>query len=503
MRTMRRLPLRMTGRCGYALATLVAVVLWQGCSIACATNPATGQRQFNLMSEAQELQIGQESDLQVRKEMGVYEDPELQRYVESVGMRMASSSQRPNLPWHFTVVDSPAVNAFALPGGYIYITRGILVYLNDESQMAGVLGHEIGHVTARHAAQQYSKATAAQLGLGLGAIFSPAARAAGGLAQGGLGLLFLKHGRDDELQADRLGAEYEAKNGWDPEGVQNMLRTLARIEEQSDRRGTPNYLLTHPTSADRVQKIEETVATLRAAPRGAAEAESSKTNRTEYLRRIDGLVYGDNPRDGIVRGDELLHPDLRFAIRFPSGWTVDNSKDQVVAKAPNTQAYMLLALVQQPSGTSIQDLALNDMRRAGFQAVQGGETDINGLRAFVGTFQGSLQNLGAITLRVGYVPIDRNIFRIVGLAPPQVFDQVDRDFTSSVRSFRQLSRAEAESIRPNRVDLYTVRAGDTWASIAEGAGHNLLPAAKLALINGASIEERPRPGDRIKIIVAT
>jgi predicted Zn-dependent protease len=482
-----------------ALATTLAGVMTL--LPACATNPATGQRQFNLMSEAQEIQLGQESDQQVRREMGVYEDPALQQYVESVGMRMAQTSQRPNLPWHFTVVDSPAVNAFALPGGYIYITRGILAYLNDESQLAGVLGHEIGHVTARHAAQQYSKTTAAQLGLGLGSIFSPYARAAGGLAQSGLGLLFLKYSRDDELQADHLGAEYTAKNGWDPEGVQNMLRTLTRIEEQSDRRGTPNYLATHPASADRVQKIDETVATLRT----GANAEAFKTNRPEYLKRVDGLVWGDNPRDGILRGTEFLHPDMRFAIKFPSGWNVDNSKEQVVAKAPGANAYMLLGLVQQAQAGSrnIQDLALNDMRRVGFQATQGGETDINGLRAFVGTFQGSLQGLGTVVARVAYVPLDRNIFRIVGLAPPDVFDQTQQEFSNSLRSFRQLSRAEAENIRPNRVDLYTVRAGDTWQSIAEGPGHGLLPAAKLALINSFSINEQPRPGDRIKIVVTT
>jgi predicted Zn-dependent protease len=465
----------------------------------CATNPATGQRQFNLMSEAQELQLGQESDVQIRQEMGVYDDPELQRYVESIGLRMAQSSQRPNLPWRFTVIDSPAVNAFALPGGYIYITRGILAYLNDESQVAGVLGHEIGHVTARHAAQQYSKATAAQLGLGLGAIFSPYARAGAGLASGGLQLLFLKHGREDELQADRLGAEYEAKNGWDPEGIQNMLRTLARIDEQSDRRGTPNYLATHPASADRVQRIEETVATLKSAP----GADQTRSNRAEYLRRVDGLVFGDNPREGMVRGNEFVHPNLRFGIKFPNGWTVDNGKDQVTAKAPNTQAYVLLGLVQQPTGTSIQDLGLYDMRRLGFQVVQGGETDINGLRAFVGTFEGQLQNFGPITLRVGYIPVDRNIFRIVGLAPARLFDQVEREFTSTVRSFRSLSRSEAESIRPNRIDLYTVRPNDTWASIAEGPGRGLLPAARLALINGVSVEEHPRPGDRVKIVVTT
>src|ERR1043165_7944602 len=160
---------------------------------ACATNPATGQRQFNLMSEAQELQIGQESDVQIRQEMGVYDDPELQRYVESIGLRMAQTSQRPNLPWRFTVIDSAAVNAFALPGGYIYITRGILAYLNDESQMAGVLGHEIGHVTARHAASQYSKSTLSQIGLIGAAIFAPGGQAIAQAGGTGLGLLLLKN----------------------------------------------------------------------------------------------------------------------------------------------------------------------------------------------------------------------------------------------------------------------------------------------------------------------
>src|SRR5262249_22589741 len=156
--------------------------------------------------------------------------------------------------------------------------------------------------------------------------------------------------------------------------------------------------------------------------------EKSKTNRAEYLRRIDGLVFGDNPREGVLRANEFLHPNLRFAIHLPKGWNVDNGKDQVLAKAPNVQAYVLLGLVQHPSGTSIQDLGLYDMRRLGFQAVQGGETDINGLRAFVGTFQGTLQNLGPVTLRVGYIPIDRNIFRIVGLAPARTFDQVEGEF---------------------------------------------------------------------------
>ncbi|RPI49748.1 MAG: hypothetical protein EHM55_23040 [Acidobacteria bacterium] len=188
------------------LPALLAAVLIS----ACAINPVTGKRELSFMSEAQEISVGRELDAQVRQEMGLYEDEDLQRYVQDLGMRLASRSQRPNLPWSFAVVDSPAVNAFALPGGFIYITRGILPYLDNEAQLVGVLGHEIGHVTARHSAQQYTRGMGASLGVLVGSIFVPEVRPFADLAEGGLGVLFLKFSRDDELQADALGAEYTA-----------------------------------------------------------------------------------------------------------------------------------------------------------------------------------------------------------------------------------------------------------------------------------------------------
>jgi predicted Zn-dependent protease len=467
---------------------------------ACAKNPVTGERQFNLMSEAQEIQIGQQMDPEVRKEMGIYEDRELTQYVESVALPLAKNSQRPDLPWHFSIVDSPAVNAFALPGGYIYVTRGLLAYLNDESELAGVLGHEIGHVTARHAAQHYSKSTGASLGLAITSIFVPAARPFGDLAGSGLGLLFLKYGRDDELQADRLGAQYAAQNGWDPNGVQDMLRTLGRIDANAtDRRGVPNYLSTHPAPTDRVEKIQEEVATLRA----SAGDRQFKVDRADYLRRIDGLIFGENPREGVVRRNEFLHPDLRFAIRFPDGWEINNGKEQIVVKQPGANIFMLLDVVQQPTGSSLQDVAINDMRRAGFRAVQGGDTTVSGLRAFVGTFQGSLQGLGQVGARVAYVPVGRTLFRIAGIAQPDQFTRVEQEFTSSLRSFRELSQREASDVRPNRIDLYTVRAGETWQSIAEGPGGGNVTASTLAILNSFSPNEQPQQGDRIKIVVST
>src|SRR5687767_1101037 len=207
------------------------------------------------MSEAEEIALGRQSDAEIRQQMGVYPDANLQRYVDRIGQRLAQQSFRQNLKWNFTVVDEPAVNAFALPGGYIYVTRGILPFLNDETQLAGVLGHEIGHVTARHSAQQYTKATSAGLGLTLLSIFVPETRPLQGMAETALGVLFLKHGRDDEVQADRLGVDYTAKTGWNPAGVGGMLRPPARSNRAGvSRRGVPNWLSTHPAPADRVQK---------------------------------------------------------------------------------------------------------------------------------------------------------------------------------------------------------------------------------------------------------
>jgi predicted Zn-dependent protease len=460
----------------------------------CATNPATGQREFSLMSEAQEIQIGQQYDAEIRKQMGVYNDAELQQYVERIGQRLAQASERPQLPWHFTIVDEPAINAFALPGGYIYLTRGIMPYLGDEAELAGVLGHEIGHVTARHAAQAYTQATSAGLGLTLLSIFVPETRPLQGAAETALGLLFLKHGRDDELQADRLGVRYAAAGGWNPRGVPDMLRTLARLDEaDGSRRGVPNWLATHPQPADRVEEIQ---AAVEAVPAG-----NLAVNREEYLRRVDGVVFGDSPEEGIVRGNEFLHSALRFALAFPRQWEVTNMPEQVVAKAPGTEAYVLLQLVSQPHGT-LESIARTTMTNAGFQQVDGGRRSINGLDAHVGTYQGTMQNLGRVTMRAAFIAHEDNVYLLAGFAPQNGFAQAESQLSASILSFRPLSRAQAAAIRPNRIDLYVVRAGDTWQSLAARAGEGTIKPSTLAIMNESAPEQPPRPGERIKVVVA-
>lgn len=462
---------------------------------ACATNPVTGRRQLTLMSEAQEISIAQEADPQIKEEMGVYNDPALQDYVSEIGHRMAKISERPQLPWRFTVVDVPAVNAFAVPGGGIYITRGIMPFLDSEAELAGVIGHEIGHVTARHSAQQYTRQVTGQIGLLALGIFVPAARPFGEVSGQALGALFLKYGRDHELQADELGARYESTVGWDPAGVPAFLSTLGRLDEAAgDRRGVPNWLSTHPDPLSRVKDIQPTVAQLKAAGTDLA------TNRDALMRRIDGMLYGDNPEQGLARGSAFLHPGLRFRIDFPDQWEIANSPQEVVAKAPGADIFMILQLVERPQGRNIQEIALQSMGEAGFRASQGERASINGLDGFVGVYQGQIEGLGAVVTRAAHIMYDGKVYVVAGLVPAGAFQQADRAFLASIRSFRRLSAAEAEDIRPDRVDLYVVRGGDTWQSIAERSGGAVKPAT-LAIMNNAQPGSPPQPGTRIKIVV--
>ena len=471
---------------------------------ACATNPVTGQREFVLMSEAQELALGQQADGEIQRDMGVYDDPALQDYIHDLGLSLAAVSHRPDLPWQFTIVDSPAVNAFALPGGYIYLTRGIMAYLGDEAELAGVLGHEIGHVTARHAVQAYTRAGGAQLGLVLGQVFVPQMRSnpyglpgLGDAAGTGLGLLFLKFGRDDEVQADRLGAEYASDGGWHPQGVADMLSTLGRISEASDRRGTPNWLSTHPEPEARVVEVAPVVDELLATRDSAA----LRVNRSDYLDRLEGLLFGDNPEDGILRGNEFLHPPLRFALEFPEGWEVQNSVTVVLAKQPGQELYMLLQLAENARGSNLQRIAEEAMESAGYRLRNGGEATINGLDAFLGTYVGQADDIGEVVARVAHIRHGQEVYAFGGLGPAEAFLRVERDVNASIRSFRALSREEADGIFPNEVALYTVRSGDTWQSIAQRGGEEVVTARTLATMNGYPVNEQPRPGDRLKIVV--
>lgn len=467
------------------------LVVIAAAGMACVTNPATGRSQLNLLSEAQEIALGREADQQVRAEMGVYDDAGWQAYVSRVGLAMAKKSHRPNLPWSFVVVDASAVNAFALPGGFIYLTRGILPFLQSEAELANVLGHEIAHVTALHGASAYSKQQLTGLGLGIGRILAP--ERYGGVFGGlevALSLAFLKHGRDAEREADRLGVGYASSSGWDPAGMVGLLSTLGRLAEASgSSRGVPNFLTTHPLPEDRIAAVRDLVT--------AAQGPGARTvNAAEFTGRLPGVVWGDSREQGIVRGREFAHPILRIALRFPDGWEISNGASQVTAQpAGEAQAAVVLRVVPNASGGPAQ-VARTQMTAAGFTEVSGGDATINGLRAYVGTYRGEQE-----VVRAAFIAAGSATYLLAGVATSQAFGSVQGTFANTIESFRTMTQAEADQIQPFRVGQYTVRSGDTWTSIASSASQRPIGPATLAIMNGATAASTPPVSARIRVVV--
>src|SRR3954467_10213345 len=260
--------------------------------LSCARNPVTGKSELSLVSESQEIQMGQEASKEVAQSIGIYNDAKINDYVASIGKRIAANSERPNLPWEFHVVDDASVNAFALPGGFIYVTRGLLASINDEAELATVVGHEIGHVTNRHSVQQISKQQLAQLGLGVGSILSSDIAKFGQLASAGLSVLFLKYSRDAENQADLAGFRYALQQGYDVREMTKVMETLDRISQTSGGGKLPEWLATHPNPENRIEHIQKMLDTVKTDP------SKGRVNREQYLQLVRGITYGEDPRQG-------------------------------------------------------------------------------------------------------------------------------------------------------------------------------------------------------------
>src|SRR5467141_5286048 len=319
---------------------VVASLLVAGAvSAGCARNPATGKHELMLVSESQEIQMGQQADSQVIASIGLYPDPALQSYVQSLGTKLATTSERPNLPWTFRVVDDPAVNAFAIPGGHVYVTRGILAHMTSEAELATVMGHEIGHVTARHTAHAISREEVANLGLAIGSIASSQVAKYAGVASQALSVLFLKFSRDNENQADQLGVRYSSRANYDSRQMVDVMKVLDKISSQGGGR-LPEWLATHPNPGNRIEHINAVIAQTKADFTGAV------VNRDAFERRLDGMIFGLNPREGFFRGSAFYHPDLRFRITFPNGWQTLNGKSAVAAQSPQQDAIIELTLAQ-------------------------------------------------------------------------------------------------------------------------------------------------------------
>ena len=324
-----------TRRLASSLSVMAAASLLAATLPGCARNPVTGKQELSLVSEEQEIALGKQSAEEVNATMPRLADEKVQAYVSAIGMRMAKASERPNLPWSFTVLDDPMVNAFALPGGPIFFTRGILTHINSEAELASVMGHEIGHVTARHSVQQLSKQQLAQAGLGVGAVLKPELAGAIQAAGSGMQLLFLKFGRDAERQSDELGFRYMTGQGWDPHEMPKLFATLGRVSDAGGGGRGPGFLSTHPDPGDR-----EKVATERAAQ---VKTPNLKVGRDEFLALVNGMRYGEDPRQGFFKGNAFLHPELKFKVEFPQGWKTQNGASAVTGASPNGDAVIQLS----------------------------------------------------------------------------------------------------------------------------------------------------------------
>jgi predicted Zn-dependent protease len=456
----------------------------------CAANPVSGQQDFVMMSESQEIALGRTSDAEVRKQYKAYSNPALQSHVNHVGQEIAAHSHRPNLHYHFTVLDSPEINAFALPGGYVYITRGILAYLNSEAEMAAVLGHEVGHVTARHGVRQQSAAQAANIGISLASIFVPELNTQLGHDLSNLmgGALLSGYGREHELEADRLGAQYLARTNYDPQAMIRVIDVLKNQEmfdveiakqEGREPRRYHGTFATHPDNDTRLQQV-------------VGEAESLTVanpieNTSEFLKQTEGLVFNDSADEGVVRGNKFMHPDLGIALTFPPDWSVKNSLTQLVALSPKSDATIQLKIDTKPSGT-----ATEYAHRAIGNAAPVESLEIEKLHAAIGSVNNTV---------LGVIYYDRKAFLIqCNAKTTEAIEAQRKAMKTAIRSFHVLSEDERKQIKPLAIKLTTAKTGDTYAKLAQHSPLGKNAESYLRLINAQYPQGEPAAGQTLKII---
>lgn len=465
---------------------LAAAVLIAGC----ARNPATGKNELMLVSESQEIQMGTEYDKEVVASIGLYPDPALQTYIQNLGTRLAATSERTKLPWTFRVVDDPAVNAFAVPGGYIYVTRGILAHLNSEAELAGVVGHEIGHVTARHTASQMSKQQLAGLGLVIGSIASSTVERYAGIAGQALSILFLKFSRDDENQADELGLRYMGRANYDPRQMAPIFNMLSRVGASSGGGRLPEWLSTHPDPGNRLQHINTMISRL---PQDFA---GTVVNREQYERRLDGMIFGMNPREGFFKGTQFFHPEMKFRIAFPGDWKTFNGKQAVAAMSPQQDAVIELTLVQQPSAAQAARAFLSA------EGLQGGTVSnghINGLTASEAPFAANTQS-GTVRGVALFVEYGGSVFRMLGYGPEARWSAYQGIALQALHSFGPLTDPAMLNVQPQHLDVLVL---DRRMTIADLARQRPSPVSveTLALINQVEPNTQLEPGRLVKWVI--
>lgn len=464
---------------------------------ACSVNPATGR--YTVGSIEDDVSTGQQQHPQILQAFGgAYDDPKLNRYVSEIGRDLVGHTEFPNLRFTFTVLNTPSVNAFAIPGGYVYLTRGLLALASNEAEMAGVLGHEIGHVIARHGAERQSQGLLTQLGAAAVAIATGSPELASAAGYGGQAYL-QSYSRDQELEADTLGVDYMAASGYNPNAMASFLATMgdySRLQAEMAGRN-PNsvdqfdFLASHPRTTERVE---------RAIAEAAGEnLEGTVLRRDVYLQNIDGMLYGDDPKEGIIRGREFIHPDLRFEFEAPQGFRLQNSPTRVVA-GNGRDAAMIFDMAQSASGTPKQYLEREWSNRLSLANVR--SFRVRGLDAAVGQTRVQTQN-GVTDLMVAALEADQGrVYRFAFVTAAGRLDAYEGAFLDSVRSFRRLSKAQARRIKAYRIHIRTVRKNDSVARLSKDMPFGAFNAKMFRVLNDLIGNQEVAPGEEIKLVRA-
>jgi len=475
--------------------------------LACAANPVTRQSQVMLVSEEEEARIGAEAAREIQREFGYYDRlPGLRAYVNEVGRKLAARTPRQNVNYRFEVLDSPVINAFALPGGYVYVTRGILARMSSEDELAAVLGHELTHVAARHTASQLSRQRMAGFGLGVLSILNPdLARSASGLVDASLALAFLGYSRDLEAQADEFGITYMEEAGYNPRGAAKMFRMFLAIED-GEPGAMERFLMSHPPTRDRLAYAERRIAEFAQSHPKAAE---KPLLRDRFLDRIEGLDLGQSRGDRLLAGGILTLKDVRVALAIPEGYEANLSP-------PEGQA-LLFRDAKTASGTvrrtvGVEVLPLGGKGREGFinaylariqtphevlnadtlKTPEGLDLSLRALR--LTPREGDLRALLGFAFRGGEAVV------VYGYTPAAVFPEAREEFRGILKSLRFPTDAELAAVKGPKLRLVTARAGDTWESLALREYGKPGPAPRLAAFNGVfNPQKPPEAGMRIKV----
>ncbi len=464
----------------------------------CATNPVTGKQDFVLMSEAQEINLGKQAHQEIMKQYRPYEDEALQSYVEGIVEELSQKSHRSNLVFHVTVLDTPQVNAFALPGGYVYITRGIMAYMNSEAELAGVLGHEIGHVTARHGVRQQSVGTLTGL-LGAGVGIFTGSRAAADLANVGGTALVRGYGRNHELEADRLGSEYLARVGYDPEEMINVVAILKSQEdfdkqlakeEGREPRAYHGTFSTHPANDKRLQEV------VRAANKFKTAA-TREANREGFLNYMDGVIIGPSEKDGVLRGNKLYHNDLNLFIEFPQDWKIDNLSDRLLAQPKTGDAQLQITVTDLNKRQTPKEYLTEQFKG---KISNGQDVQTANFQGYTGLTTLNTQS-GKLPSRVAAIFYDKRIYQILVAGKNQnALNSYDGAALDTIKSLRKLKKSEVKLAKPKHIKLVRAKAGDTFASLAKNSDLSHHPVEQLRLLNGMYPDGEPKPGQLIKSV---